>query len=221
MKRLKKMIALCLAFFMMLTVVPEQVQAASSSYELLYNGALTIIKGEETNWSYGWMLLGSNNKAKITKAVVTNKKLADVEIYTDKKGITIHPKKTGSTTVKVTVKNGSKKKVHTLKLQIKKYENPLSTFKVGSTSYKNKLNKRKNWYADKPKKNQKVKLNIKAKKGFEITNISYGYYKNGQYKSQTLRNGQKFTLHKQASWISVSYRDKKTGYSASVHISYN
>lgn len=215
MKIRKKLVAMCLALLMVLTVFPQQVEAATASY-VVHFPTIMFTKGAETNHTYGYQLLDSTNKAKIIKAELKNKSLANVSIYSDKKGIWFHPKKTGSTTVKVTIKNGSKKKVHNIKLKIYKHENPLTTFKVGKTQYKSKFNSKKIYYAKKPKKTSTVKLEVKAKKGYEITYISYSYKKKEQYQSMQLTPGQKFKLYKESGSLTVSYRNKKTGCTASV-----
>lgn len=217
MRRLKKIVSLCLAFLMLLTIFPQQVEAAS--YELHFT-TIMFTKGAEQFHTYSYKLLDDDNKAKITKAVLKDKSLATVSVSSDKKWITFDPKKAGSTTVKVTVKNGSKTKTHSIKLTIYKHENPLTTFKIGKTQYKSKFNSKKIYYAKRPKKTSTVKLNVKAKKGYEITSVTYNYLKNGQSQSMSLENGQSFKLYKESSMMSISYQNTKTGCYSNVVIFY-
>lgn len=165
-------------------------------------------------------MVNTDGKAKITKVTVTNKALASVSLYDDKLGVWFTPKKAGSTTVKVTVKNGSKKKVHTVKLKIYNYENPMTSLKVGKKQYKSKFATKSSYYEKKPKKASTVKVNVKAKKGYEINNISYAYKVNGEYKYKTLTNGQSFKLDKNTQYLAISFRNKKTGCTFSTYLNY-
>ena len=92
MRRLKKIVSLCLAFLMLLTIFPQQVEAAS--YELHFT-TIMFTKGAEQFHTYSYKLLDDDNKAKITKAVLKDKSLATVSVspifsYSLHKNLSIH-----------------------------------------------------------------------------------------------------------------------------------
>lgn len=96
----------------------------------------------------------------------------------------------------------------------------MTSLKVGKKQYKSKFDTKKNYYEKKPKKASTVKVNVKAKKGYEINNISYASKVNGEYKYKTLTNGQSFKLDKNAQYLAISFRNKKTGCTYSTYINY-
>ncbi len=212
MKRMKQMIAMCLAVLMVITICPQQVEAAS--YKVQYNKLETLTCYSAATW---YNVIWTNGKAKITKVKIGKKSLANVSITADKQGITVNPKKAGTTTLKITVKNGSKTKTHSIKLKIYKYENPLSSFKISSKQYKNDFKTSTFSHTTKPKKTKNVKLNVKAKKGYEITSIRYTYYKaDGTTVTKTLKNGKNFKLYNKKGYVTVGYKNKSTGYVTSL-----
>lgn len=217
MKRIKRIIAICLAVVMVFTICPQQVQAAS--YTISSYGPL------ETCTCYsstGWLsLIQGSSKAKITKVKIANKSLASVEATEDKRGIRVYPKKAGTTTLKVTVKNGNKSKTHSLKLKVYDYKNPASSFKIDGKQYKSKFTNGISYSTSKPKKSKNIKLDVKAKKGYQITSMNYTYYKaDGSTVSKALNNGKNFKLYNKRGWVTVTFRNKSTGYSYSLYVHY-
>ena len=128
----------------------------------------------------------------ITKASSSNKKVATVRAnhYGDHYTLGVTIKKTGTT--KITYYFGGQKK--TVKYTVKKYTNPVKTFKVGSKNYASLFApKALKWGSEyamglSTAKSFSGKVNIKAAKGWKINKI--WYYKNNK-KLTFIKNGKK------------------------------
>ena len=169
---------------------------------------------------YNWYLPGVKSTKSITKLKSSNKKVATVgtikidgTVY-----VQVIPKKTGKTTVSFTAKVNGKKKNYKCVATVKKYVNPFSSIKVGSTSFTKKLNTRDFTYIKlkETKKNQKV--SFKLKKGWKLDWA--GYYKSSDFSDfKTVKNGTKITLKKnRALGFSLINKDESRMY---VVICYN
>ena len=103
--------------------------------------------------------------------------------------INIQPKKPGKALVSFKYKWKGKTKKYTFIIQIRKYVNPVKTFKVGSENYAAAFKKDFKKYI-----NKKIsgKVNVKAKKGWTLTSLSFS--SGGDYKD--IKNGTKVTLKK-------------------------
>ena len=158
---MKKAVSLLLAVMIMMTAIP--VMAAETYYNIHTSETNLLIPGFYQDYN-----IGSIGNAKAT-VKSSNTKIATVKI---KKGVIwVHAKKPGKVTI--TTKIG--KKTYKTKLTILKYENPVSSVKIGNTTVKgSRFNKATTIYLSYSKyqnKKQKIKLNLK--KGWKLRAVSY------------------------------------------------
>ena len=160
-KMIKRTISILLAVMIMVTAIP--VMAAETYYDIHTSETNLLIPGSYEDYN-----IGSVGKAKAT-VKSSNTKIATVKV---KKGVIwVHAKKPG----KVTIITKIGKKTYKTKLTILKYENPISSVKIGNTTIKgNRFNKATTIYLSYSKyqnKKQKIKLNLK--KGWKLRALSY------------------------------------------------
>lgn len=134
----------------------------------------------------------------------------------------IKSKKAGKTTLTLTIKVGNSVREYSCKLTFQKYqENPVKSFKVDKKNFSSAFSPKKvkvaaNGEIPRPattkkqslklkKKQNKVKINVKLKKGYKLKSIrrSDGFTK--------IKNGKKYKLQKwekKELWLYVEYVDK-------------
>lgn len=123
-------------------------------------------------------------------------------------------KKPGKATITYKYKVGGYTYTDKLKWEIVKYKNPFSSVKIGKQDYKKAFNQSKDITI--PVSNEKQKLSIKLKKGYELSGISLSYrakywmnlYMGGKWEG--IANNTKVDT-KTIDVITVSVRDKKRG----------
>ncbi len=137
----------------------------------------------------------------------------------------IKSKKAGTTTMTITIRVGQSVREYSCKLTFKKYqENPVKSFKLGKKNFASAFSPKKAKVRANEvmnparakvqtlkvkKKQKKVKLSVKLKKGYRIKNIwRYSYSKCCFNK---VKNGTKIKLSKNKmneEWLAVEYIDK-------------
>lgn len=174
-KKLKRGLAFAMAavmVFTMGTVLPssaETVEAASVHINSLSaNQTVTYTPGRE---KYGAPIYigGCTKKSQIKKLKSSNPSVAKVSAEHGFINVS-YGKKAGKAKITCTVKG---KKLSTY-FTVKKYSNPLSTFKIGSKSFLSKYKKDNNYQYTLSFKSKTLKL--KAKKGWKIRTV---YINNG------------------------------------------
>lgn len=143
----------------------------------------------------------------ITKVSCQNTKIATVKKFNDKEygdAIMIKSKKAGSTTVKFTLKKGSKSYNYTWNLKVRKYSNPFKKLKIGSKSYVSKFN---NTFAPRLQKKISGKFTYTLKSGWKIESIKKF---TGPGKGKTVKKNQKITLNK-GDGLLMWIKNTKTG----------
>lgn len=208
MNKLKKVVSFFLVVIMVIGLFPQGVMAKSYRF---YYSKLKIEYASKEKRTYTYTCLDTKEKTKITKVVLKDKKLAEVVVTKNKKCISITPKKAGNTTMTVYVKYGSKTKKHKVELNIKKYKNPLTKFKLGGVDYKKHFSDKMDPMISTFEKEKKVKLEVAVKKGYEITSIKYTYKKKNKSKSIVLKNNKRFNLYPINGNICIEVKNKKTG----------
>ena len=151
---MKKVISLLLAVMIMVTAIP--VMAEEPYYDIHTIETNLLIPGSYEDYN-----IGSIGKAKAT-VKSSNTKIATVKV---KKGVIwVHAKKPG----KVTITTKIRKKTYKTKLTILKYENPISSVKIGKTTIKgNRFNKATTIYLSYSKyQNKKQKIKRKREESF-------------------------------------------------------
>lgn len=191
MYKLKKVFLFCIMCLFCVAVMPKEVEAARYKF---YDSTINLRLYEDTVPTNIYLINDPTDKAECIKVKATKKGIVDVEIGEDKQNVNITPRKVGTTTLKVTVKYGKKKKVHKVKVVVRNYENPVTSFKVGDVQYKNKFKKESSYTAKVPKKSKWVTVEVKAREGYRVTSIDYYYNIGERYKSKNLKNGQRFKL---------------------------
>lgn len=115
-------------------------------------------------------------------------------------------KKAGTTTVSFKMKVNGTWKSYSVKVTVRKYENPFSSIKIGSKNYTSKF---KNSRVLISKSNLKGKLSIKLKSGWKLE-VIYKYTPNGATK---LKNNQSVTLKKNdGSKLMILLKNTKQNY---------
>ena len=134
----------------------------------------------------------------------------------------IKSKKAGTTTMTITIRVGNSVKEYSCKLTFLKYqENPVKSFKVDKKNFASAFNpkkarvlaegeiprpvKAKKQSLKLKKKQNKVKINVKLKKGYKLKNIWRGDL------NKKIKNGKKYKLQKWEKkdfWVYVEYLDK-------------
>lgn len=223
MYKLKKVFLFCIMCLFCVAVMPKEVEAARYEIEDKVLNLRLYKDGYPESFS-------CNNSAEergeevgeYIKAEVDKEGIVDVEICEDKRSFDMMPLKVGTTNLTLTMKYGSIEKVHTMKVVVRKYVNPVKNFKVGSVQYKNKFKVYRTYYAKVPKKSKQVTVKVDPKKGYKVISIYYYYNKGNRSVMKKLKNGQRFKLRKASGGqISVELKNKKTGEVECLTVFYN
>lgn len=157
-------------------------------------------------YDVGEAIINPTKKTSIKNLKSSNKKIVKVQPW-DKKlnTVKIDAYKPGKSTITGVLYEGKKKiKKFKIEVVITKYECPVATFKVGNTDYASKYKKIAS-YSKSFKKGKKLKINIKAKKGWKIEKIEYISDKKGK----EISNNSIITCNKKHSDIRVRFTNKK------------
>lgn len=207
----KKIVSLFLALTLCLGafIIPSQeVNAASPTFNYP-NQKIFLLK----NTAHGYFVNNPTKKDKITNIKVADKKILKAYRDPDRKyEIWLKPKKAGTT--KVTFKYG--KKTFSMKVTVQKWVNPCKTLKLGNKNYASEFKNDQHCWFSKPSKTKKVKLSVKANKGWTLYSISYI---NGSSPYKYINNNSTIKLpsNKNTS-ISVCFCNKKTGDMANIYL---
>lgn len=156
-------VAVCFSIF---AVPMSDVQAASPKFKKKIE--YTLYKRNVLSCKYCY-IENPTKKGKITNLKCSNKKVIEVKKMSgNNHAIAITPKKAGKATI--SFKYAGKK--YTSTVVIKKWENPCKTFKLGKKDYASYFEKSGTYQLHKQKKNQKVTVNIVAKKGWKLKKIT-------------------------------------------------
>lgn len=209
MYKLKKVFLFCIMCLFCVAVMPKEVEAARYKFD---DSTINLRLYEDTDPTNIYLVDDPTSKAECIKVKATKKGIVDVEIAESKRSVDITPRKVGTTTLKVTVKYGKKKKVHKVKVVVRNYENPVVSFKVGGVQYKNKFEKESYYCAKVPKKSKWVTVEVKAKEGYTITNICFRCDTGKKFIDKKLKNGQRFKLRTyKGESVQVCLENNKTG----------
>ena len=165
-------------------------------------GTITVFyftdsKYQDLNYSF----LGAyKTSAKVKAAKSSNKKVMTAKCTNNERThyVDLHFKKPGK--AKLTYKFKGKK--HTVTFIVKKYKNPLKTFKIGKKNILSKFNK---VYYEVAPANCTGELKVKAKSGWKITKIK----KYTGSAAKRIKNGSK--IGKGTSSMVLTVKHKKTG----------
>lgn len=214
-KMCKRIIAFTLAMVMVLAaglLAPQsaaEVQAASKVYINPYSSKVVTYKPGDGVSKYTSVIsiMGCSKKSEIKNLKSSNKAVVKVTAQ-DGYIRAQYGNKAGKATITCTVK-GVKLKTT---LTVKKYSNPCSTFKIGSTNFTSKFNKDDSYVQKKAFKNQT--LNIKLKSGWKITTLSvYNGKTTKRYTVNSSKFSKKITLNGSYGVIYVNLTNTKTGIS--------
>lgn len=224
-KATKRVLAAFLALTMVFTLlaVPatsmKDVSAATSKKVYFYpsNGVVTYKPGDQYSSYYTIIsIIGCSKKSEIKKLKSTNK---DIRVEAKDGYVKAYfGKKAATTTISCTAK-GVKIKT---KLTVKKYTNPVKTFKIGSKNYASKYAKNDDYRLN--KKVSKKQLSIKANAGWKIRSV---YVVNGSTrKSYTWLDktsfSKKITLSKvNNAYVYVVMYNTKTGAGETLYYYYS
>lgn len=124
-------------------------------------------------------------------------------------GYKITPVSGGTAKIYVKVKVSGKTYSKTCVFKSYKWQNPFTTFKIGSTNYTSKLNKTG---VVRTQKTINGKVYYKVRSGFSVK-VTVGYYSNpknlASWKTKTIKSGQ--TLPKNTENITIKAKSKKNG----------
>ena len=218
MKKIKKFVlafALIFAFVLSdIAIAPFTAQAAGLPKVMK---SLVLMKGDGENGEMGYGIINFVRSDKVTNLKSSNPKVLKVsgsvmEEYGDY-NISVYAKKTGTSTVSVTVKrkNGKVYRLKT-KVSVYNYANPLSKCTLGKTDYTKKFNK-----ASKVdiRSNKKEKINVVAKKGYKITGLYYSEYGTGKQKK--IKNGSKVKLDSMH-YLQIIYKNVSKNYTYTLYL---
>lgn len=197
----------------------KDVSAATSKKVYFYpsNGVVTYKPGDQYSSYYTIIsIIGCSKKSEIKKLKSTNK---DIRVEAKDGYVKAYfGKKAATTTISCTAK-GVKIKT---KLTVKKYTNPVKTFKIGSKNYASKYAKNDDYRLN--KKVSKKQLSIKANAGWKIRSV---YVVNGSTrKSYTWLDktsfSKKITLSKvNNAYVYVVMYNTKTGAGETLYYYYS
>ena len=218
MKKLRKAAAsLGMAAAMLCTAVP--VQAAPADQALPESVTMTIYpkddkeranhiygKNEKSYLAYvdGTVKILKSSNPSVAKLLKNETNIAG----TKSTALFVKPKKAGNTTVSLK----SKSKTYQVKVKVKKYQNPLSSVKIGNKSLKmSKLKKSSNYILDYAKfAGKKQKVSVKMASGWQL--ISMEYARKSWQKSESMKNGSSVTVKGGLGFeLCVVARNKTTG----------
>lgn len=206
MKRVKKLFVVMLALTMLFTALP--VQAASSlevpkslNYTLYSSKDASNNASKTRKKSIVWVpsKVTSLKSSKKSVATVTQSKAAGSGRF-----IYVNLKKAGTTTISFKYKS----KTYKTKITVKKYVNPVSSVKIGSTTLSSSTFKNSSEASLKYSKfaNKKVKVSVKLKPGWKLvrsmmqdgwvvsTGPYFDYALSGWLKSAQVRNNSKIKI---------------------------
>lgn len=184
--------------------VPTRVEAAKMSFPKQIILTYPVVNSNTSREIKNFPVNG-----KVVKLKSNNKKVVTVDesilggLHGEKE-IYFTPKKVGKTTVTFQVKNGKKVQKFTTKVIVKKYSNPIKSFKIGKTQYASKF-KRTNFIE--PKKGATGKLSIKLKSGWKIKSIRHHRAKD--CRDVKVKNNKKMRLRDGDSLIVTVYNKKQ------------
>lgn len=194
----KRILALVVAMTMLLAAVP--VYAAPIYADMEKTKTITFYPSSADNKSmetlYGENSIGyvggtssiSLKSSNTSIATVTKRKVDD-KMYI----VYVVAKKTGTVTVTMTVN----KKKYTSKVTIKKYENPISSIKVGKTTFSgSKFNKNIKYNVKYSQfQNKNANVTVKLKSGWKVFNDgNLEYIRKGWNKSEFFKNGGRISI---------------------------
>lgn len=202
-------LALLLAVAFCMSLIPAgKAQAAAPKFDKKVT--MRVYKSKKTTMTKYMYVQLPNYQDSITKVTSSNKKVVSVVTPTNN-SFSLKPKKPGK--AKVTFRYGKKK--YTVSVQVKYWENPCKTFKVGKKDYAKNFNASGRYYLSKQNKDVTGKLNIVPKKGWKIKRIyvfGMGEVKN---KSQITVHGGRYTYGDPSigkyHYVRVEFYNKKTG----------
>ncbi len=146
-KQVMKYAATLLLLFAFILAAPAKGQSveAAAPKDVAKSRTINVLYSVQEGESYYTFFeyLTMESGWKITKVSCKNKKIATATKLNDEEhgpAIFLKIKKAGSTTVKFTLKKGSRSYSYTWSLKVSKYTNPFKTFKIGSKSYVSKFN---------------------------------------------------------------------------------
>lgn len=196
-KLVSMLLALCVAMTAAVTMpgTAQKVEAANAPYFLTHNPVAA--SPDNTKDTAVLSIMYCDKKSEIKKLKSSNTKVATVEAKDGYVRAT-YGKHAGTTVISCTVRG---KKIST-KFVVKKYQNPLTSFKVGKNQYKGKLNRTTSYDAHNVKARKKQTITWKARKGWKI---KYYYVScEPQYKSEMFRDGD---LRSSVTLKNITFRD--------------
>lgn len=209
--------ALISAFGAALTVNAAAPSLSARSVTCSENGYATLtLKGIKSK---------DLDKGKVTCDVKLSKSfIADVNVFKGEKKnsyctVFVRGYKKGKTKATITIKYGKNlKKTAKLKLNIKvnKYTNPCASLKIGKKNFSSGLKKDIFLYVG--KQSGKVKLSVKAKKGWKVAGIEAWDMNAEKYKK--LKNNKKFDSSKYIDF-DVTFENIKTKAKVDVYVFLN
>ena len=172
----------CFAAVLVL-LLTGMISAAVASAEEPYIPSQKVIYMDGVVSSSNIQLFGVSGTSAVTKLKSSNKSVAKVSKFTydDDVYVSIKPIKPGTAKVTFNVKHEGKTIKAKVNVIVRKYVNPLKSFKIGSTNYTSKFKKTGHISV---KKALKGKLKIKLKAGYVISEINvYSWSGGGNMKS--------------------------------------
>lgn len=144
---------------------------------------------------------------KVLSVKSSNKKVISVSISEDRSEVIQRVRKPGR--ANLVIKAKSKNRTYKIKqtLVVRKYKNPVKTFKVGKKDYASVF-KNRMVHSIKGKAAIKGKLSIVPQKGWEISEIVLDNFKNQVYRS--IRNNRNINLKRGQNSLSVCFQNKQT-----------
>ncbi len=215
-KFMKKMTAVIMTFALAVTAVlvsaPNTmvVKAATSSkvYINPYSERVVTYKpgNEATSFSGVISISGCNKKSEIKKLKSDNK---NIKVEARDGYISVqYGKKAGKANITCTVRGVKLKTTFT----VKKYSNPLKSFKIGTTNFKSKYNSINRYRQKKSYKNKTVTVQVNS--GWKIKSLSLT--QNGKFKyyyPNSSKFSAKISLTKDYDDIVMIIKNEKTGVS--------
>lgn len=215
-KFMKKMTAVIMTFALAVTAVlvsapNTMVVKAATSPKVYINPyserVVTYKPGSDANFYSGVIsICGCNKKSEIKKLKSDNK---NIKVVARDGYISVqYGKKAGKANITCTVRGVKLKTTFT----VKKYSNPLKSFKIGTTNFKSKYNKINSYRQTKSFKNQT--FTIQTNSGWKIKSVLLT--QNGKYKyyyPNSSKFSAKISLTKDYDDIGMIIKNEKTGVS--------
>lgn len=173
---------LLLAVVLCVALIPAgEAQAAAPKFDKKVT--MRVYKSKKTTSQKDIYVQLPNYQGKITKITSSNKKVVTVVNPTNN-SFSLKPKKPGK--AKVTFQYGKKK--YTITVQVKSWENPCKTFKIGKKNYVKNFNASRRYYLSKQNKDITGTINIVPQKGWKINEIYV-------FGMGSVKNKSKVTIH--------------------------